>query len=92
MEPGGMYPFEPRGACVFYKDELCSIHPVKPFECNYHDHTTDDEEQLKEREKVVAEWREHQDQIKSLLGTDKLEVPTPDLADMFNFLKMGLGL
>jgi len=37
---GGMMPYDPTGTCVFLKDNRCSIHPVKPFECR--DSTADE--------------------------------------------------
>lgn len=34
MEGGDMFPWVGKGTCVFLdENELCSIHPVKPFEC-----------------------------------------------------------
>ena len=41
---GNMYPADPRGECIFYKDGKCKIHHAKPFECaNYHHDMTRDE-------------------------------------------------
>jgi Fe-S-cluster containining protein len=31
--PGEMFPADPHGQCVFYRDGKCDIHPVKPHEC-----------------------------------------------------------
>jgi len=35
---GGEYPGNPQGECIFFKDGLCSIHEVKPFECGAYLH------------------------------------------------------
>ena len=70
MSPGSEYPGDPRGTCIFYKDEKCEIHPVKPFECAmYRCNTTRDE--VQERHKATgAAWQDHRDQIAALLGRE----------------------
>ena len=70
MEPGSEYPADPRGRCVFYENGLCKIHPVKPYECAFYHHS-DSDEVIQERHRRVAEaWKEHQEQIKNLLGRE----------------------
>ncbi len=65
---GEEYPANPQGECVFFKDGLCSIHAVKPFECKSYMHT--DTDAAKRHEEVKDSWdkKKHQDQIKELLG------------------------
>jgi len=91
MEPGEMYPFEPRGTCVFFdENELCAIHPVKPFECAFYDHTNIElDECFDERRKTVEEWKKHQEQVEELLG-HKPVVPMPSNADFFSMLFDGI--
>lgn len=68
MSPGSEYPGDPRGACIFYKDEKCEIHPAKPFECAMYRCDTGRDE-VKERHKSTGDaWKDHQDQIVKLLG------------------------
>ena len=64
---GTEYPANPKGECIFYKDGLCSIHPVKPFECKEYIHN----KPIGDRHQVVAKtWEPNQKQIKSLLGRE----------------------
>lgn len=69
MDTGSVYPSNPLGQCVFYKDSLCSIHTQgKPFECAELDHN---EKELDPRHKSVAlAWNkpEHQEMIVEFLG------------------------
>ena len=37
---GGMYPANPKGQFVFFKNGLCEIIDVKPFECKLYIHET----------------------------------------------------
>ncbi len=66
MATGKEYPGDPRGECIFFKDGLCKIHPVKPFECSEYIHG---DQNVSNRHWEVAEmWKEHQSQIVELLG------------------------
>jgi Fe-S-cluster containining protein len=67
MEPGTEYPGDPRGQCIFFKDGLCEIHAVKPFECaqGMHDEPTNGR-----HFDVAKAWVSHQPQIKNLLGRE----------------------
>jgi len=69
-EPGREYPADPRGTCTFYRDGLCEIHPVRPFECAEYLHG-EDKSIVDERHASVAEaWQEHQAQIVQLLSRE----------------------
>ena len=51
------YPRDPRAACIFFKNDRCSIYNVRPFECAVYFHDQEDK-QIHERHKYVAmEWR-----------------------------------
>lgn len=69
-QPGTLCSVGAHGRCVFLTDaDLCSVHPVKPFECREYLHT-DTKKQTRERtEEVVAAWATpvNQRQIKELL-------------------------
>ena len=65
MTPGEEYPYNPKGECVFYKNELCEIHPVKPYECAMAYHT---DTKVNEHEKIARAWVKEQQQIIKLLG------------------------
>jgi len=70
MTPGSEYPGNPRGQCQFYKDGLCSIHPVKPYECKEYHHE-DTHGEVKSRHEFVSEtWESQQDWIEKLLGRE----------------------
>lgn len=64
--PGGMFPFDPRGECVFFQKGLCEINDVKPYECRmaHHDNKT-----FPHHKKVAIAWRKlgHQKQLESFL-------------------------
>ena len=66
--PGSEYPYNPKGRCVFYKDDLCEIHPVKPHECRMFVHSNPSDEVQKRHEEVARSWANHQDVIAELLG------------------------
>lgn len=67
---GTEYPGDPRGKCVFFKNGLCSIHAVKPFECRAAQHT-DAEDYVQQRHaKIAKAWESNQNQIEELLGRE----------------------
>lgn len=69
MEPGTVFPFDPRGECVFYVDEKCSVHEHgKPAECRRMDHDTDRTIGQRQHMEIGRAWAEHQEQIEELLG------------------------
>ena len=71
MSAGEEYPANPIGQCAFYENGLCSIHPVKPFECKKYHHT--EQSAVNERHKSVADaWEKHQKQIVDLLGREPI--------------------
>ena len=87
-ETGSEYPGDPKGKCIFFnKDELCDIHPVKPFECAT---LTCDGAGSKESHKAVAmAWKKHQNQIVELLGREpKLEAYFCSYPDFFSPIKL----
>jgi len=69
MEAGGMYPGDPKGACIFLdKDtDRCTIHEVKPFECRKMIHG-----ERQTHVEVKNDWdsEEHAKQIYDLLGEE----------------------
>lgn len=70
---GTEFPGDPRGACVFYKDGRCSIHPVKPFECRTYWCGMKDGHTY-HRETAQA-WGSNQAQIEQLLGRVPVSKP-----------------
>ena len=68
-ETGSEYPGNPKGQCVFFNNnELCDIHPVKPFECA---RMNCDETNINGcHEKVAKAWVDNQTQIIELLGRE----------------------
>lgn len=86
QKPGGQFPFDPRGQCVFFKDGLCSIHAVAPFECQKLDHTTDRNVSINNHLTAARSWdnADAQRDIEILLG-NKPTVPHPTTADLLEF-------
>lgn len=72
MEPGHEYPGNPRGQCIFYKDGLCEIHAVKPFECArmMHDDGPTHDGQYHREAKDAWDSPEAQALIRTLLGRE----------------------
>lgn len=71
--PGSEYPYKPIGEdCVFYNNEKCSIHDVKPHECASYLHGDSHQESMELKLKIVTAWNtdENQQRIKDLLGRD----------------------
>ena len=84
--PGNVYSYFGKGECVFFKNGLCSIHDVKPFECRelFHDPIIVSQQK---HEEVSIVWRteENQKQIEQLYG-DKPEIQrmnSKELTQMF---------
>jgi Fe-S-cluster containining protein len=66
--PGAEFPGNPRGRCVFYQDDRCRIHPVKPMECR--ERWCGDKEGPSVHEDVAMAWKDHQGQVTELLGRE----------------------
>lgn len=72
---GAEYPGNPQGRCVFFKNERCSIHAVKPWECRKAGHVG--ENAAKGYHPAARDaWRakKHQTQIRRLLGREPVTV------------------
>lgn len=80
--PGEEFPFDPKGECIFYKAGKCEIHAVKPYECAWYDHTKEKDDTHKN---VAEAWKDHQGQIKELLGREP-EITEPDAFSAFDLL------
>lgn len=89
--PGDMAPFAPHGTCVFYKNGLCEIHAVKPYECRVSDHTTPTTKSAHLKTAQTWDTPEHTAQITKLLGHEA-EAPQAGFADIFAMLDAHLGL
>jgi len=50
------YPNDPRGECVFYKNEKCEIYDIRPFECAVHIHSEAEERSEERHNKVSKLW------------------------------------
>lgn len=66
---GKMYPAEPRGKCIFFKDEKCIIHSVHPYECKEYTHNCKNIEIQNRHKEVSKLWdkEEYQEWIEELL-------------------------
>jgi Fe-S-cluster containining protein len=74
MEPGGMYPGNPRGRCVFLtSDNRCEVHAAKPFECRRLLHTDTSDQVHNRHLKVARAWQQFQKQVRKLLGHEPCE-------------------
>lgn len=51
------------GECVFFKDGLCTVHEVKPYECRVAIHSPT---HFNHHEEVGLSWADHQEQILTL--------------------------
>ena len=69
-ESGSEFPGNPRGTCVFYKDERCQIHAAKPFECRDRWCGSRAAPRAVTHEDVAMAWTGHQDVIAELLGRE----------------------
>ncbi len=50
------YPADPRNRCVFYNNELCDIHKIKPYECSMYSHEDKDDGEDRHR-KIMNKWK-----------------------------------
>jgi Fe-S-cluster containining protein len=65
---GAMWPYDPRGECVFFENGKCKIHPVAPFECREYYHTDTPEDIMSRHEQVAKSWNNKKKYIEKLLG------------------------
>lgn len=73
MSAGTEYPAKPFGRCVFFKDNKCSIYPVRPYECIAYIHD-DSAEAIRQRHSKIANfWVGKQEIIVSLLKRQPCE-------------------
>lgn len=82
---GGMFPADPTGRCIFFKEGRCEIHEVKPFECSswWCDEPRDGF--IDRHHEVAQAWLEHQDLLGQLLGHE----PYSSSYSIFDALGMG---
>lgn len=73
------------GTCVFFKNGLCEIHSVKPFECKEGIHGRVREINRRIHKQVAGTWQLHQDQIKTLLHHVPQAKVYTILEGIFNF-------
>ena len=67
-ETGAEFPAVPTGTCVFYKDQRCQIHAVKPHECR--DLWCGEPAPSTIHLDTAKAWAAHQDVIAALLGRE----------------------
>lgn len=86
---GGTAPGRPTGCCIFFKEDRCSIHEVKPMECRLGFGCSKDvfTESNSVHKKVADTWRNKkaQKQIVSLLGREP-EAENYSLLDLLDDL------
>lgn len=82
--PGTEAPGNPRGQCVFLKNNRCSIHAAKPYECRMYVHDDADKQVSDRKEHIVAAWADKGPQIVALLGREPV-------AEEWSFLDALLG-
>lgn len=90
--PGEMFPFYPEGQCIFLKDNKCSIHSAKPFECKIYDHR-EKESSVDSHLAVAKAWEPYKEKIAQLLGREPSiegEMAENPLQFLFDALKMML--
>ena len=82
---GEEFPGNPRGTCIFYKDERCQIHAAKPVECRER-WCGDRSDASGTHAEVAMAWKDHQGQITELLGREPEAEPYGggSLLDMFS--------
>lgn len=85
-EPGGMYPYNPKGECIFFEKNKCKIHAVAPYECQqyYHDENINF---VRERHRDVAQtWMGKEKYIKNYLGYEPYIKNDDGSLSIFNML------
>jgi len=77
LTPGKMFDYNPTGKCIFYKDGLCDIHSVSPFECQKYIHTHTQSDSLITHEECAKTWDipEAKKLIIELLGYEPKPIP-----------------
>ncbi len=83
--PGELYPYRPYGICTFYKDDLCEVHDVKPFECATMMHGDKPKVTEKRHRSIMESWRSHQEQITALYGKEPY-VEEPSMLDALRLI------
>ena len=70
ITPGTEYPANPKGQCIFFKDVLCQIHPVKPFECAQSSHDDSSKVVDTRHYDIALAWQDYHQQIVDLLDRE----------------------
>lgn len=79
---GDFIPFKPYGQCVFLKEDRCSIHATKPFECAESLHDTASAGVT--HADIVSAWRGN-----PMLQDYHSQYPEPSLDDMLGMDELG---
>jgi len=83
-QPGIEYPYSPRGKCVFFKEGMCEIHAVKPYECAECIHSDTDAIAQERHKSIAMAWSDHQQEIEKLLGRPPVVgEPSPMASDYY---------
>ena len=74
--PGEVWPRNPLGKCIFFKDDICSIPSASPFECREYMHYDSIEVSNKRHREIALMWdtKENQKIIRSLYGKDVITI------------------
>lgn len=82
VTPGGMFPYNPKGECVFFEEGKCKIHAVKPHECREMHHT---KAMTGAHEAAAKSWDDEKGQktISSLLGYNPIPPEAESAAELF---------
>ena len=82
-QTGGMFPFNPKGRCVFFENEKCKIHSVAPFECREYYHNQSHKECTDRHEDVSKEWTNKKEYMSELLGFEPYATEAESFSEMF---------
>lgn len=85
MTPGTIYKMGSEiGTCVFYQDDKCMIHPVKPLECALSHHSLSEKQIQSNHEYIAMLWNNQpaQDMVKKLYRKE-LNLDKSNMSDFF---------
>lgn len=82
-QTGEMFPFNPKGRCIFFENDKCKIHPVAPFECKQYYHEQSYEECADRHKEIANLWIDKKEYLEHLLGYEPYATEPYSLFEMF---------
>jgi hypothetical protein len=82
-QTGEMFPFNPKGRCVFFDNGKCKIHSFAPYECREYYHDQTHLECINRHKEVAKMWVDKKEYLGNLLGFEPHATEPDSFLEMF---------